>query len=129
MSYRVLIVDDSTAMRSFIRRTLQISGFEAGAYLQAADGVSALSLIEQEHVDIILTDINMPRMNGEQLVEQLAQSPTTRSIPVIVISTDATSVRIDHLRRLGARGYLVKPFSPEALRHKVEAVMGVLSCG
>ena len=127
MSFRILIVDDSRAMRSFIRRTIQLSGLEASACFEASDGLEALAVLERDSVDVILTDINMPRMNGEQLVERLAEMGLAQSVPVIVISTDSTSVRVDHLRRLGARGYLVKPFSPESLRQKVEEVVGVLS--
>jgi two-component system chemotaxis response regulator CheY len=112
-------------MRSFIRRVLALSGIEAEVLLEAGDGAEALEVLDREWVDIILTDINMPRMTGEEFVQKLAESGLTSSIPVIVISTDATSVRKEHLCRLGARGYMGKPFQPEQLREEVERVLGV----
>lgn len=125
MSYRVLIVDDSPAMRSFIRRVMDLSGFDVGEYLQAADGVEALEVLTREHVDVILTDINMPRMNGEELVRKLEANDALRSIPVMVVSTDGTESRINHMASLGTRAYLKKPFLPETLREALERVLGV----
>src|SRR5580704_1771533 len=110
MSFRVLIVDDSPAMRGFVRRVLDFSGLEVGAVFEAGNGLEALDLLSREWVDVILTDINMPQMDGETLVATLAQSASLASVPVIVISTDATTTRMDHLRALGVRGYLAKPF-------------------
>ena len=123
MSFRVLIVDDSPAMRSFIKRTLDASGFETSECFEASDGLEALALLDREWVDVILTDINMPRLNGEQFVQKLAENGLTKTIPVIVISTDSTHIRMEHLRGLGARGYLVKPFTPESLRLKLEEAL------
>ncbi|HWF48828.1 MAG TPA: response regulator [Bryobacteraceae bacterium] len=129
MSFRVLIVDDSHAMRAFIRRTLEASGFEAGDYFEASDGIEALDLLDREWVDIILTDINMPRLNGEEFVRRLAANGLTKTLPVIVVSTDATTTRMEHLRELGVRGYLIKPFTPEALRGLVEQALEVQHAG
>jgi two-component system, chemotaxis family, chemotaxis protein CheY len=123
MSFRVLIVDDSPAMRGFVRRVLGSSGLELGAVFEAGDGLEALDLLAREWVDVILTDINMPNMDGETLVGKLAQSPAYAAVPVIVISTDATTVRRQHLLALGVRGYLAKPFTPEMLREEIENVM------
>ncbi len=123
MSFRVLIVDDSPAMRGFIRRVLDSSGLEIGAVFDAGDGLEALELLAREWVDVILTDINMPRMDGEAFVASLAHSPAYAAVPVIVISTDATTVRRQNLLALGVRGYLAKPFTPEVLREEIERVM------
>ena len=110
---------------SFIRRVLDLSGLEISEYLQAGDGLAALEILQREWVDVILTDINMPRMNGEELMQRLAESGLTESIPVVVISTDGTELRRQHLDSLGARGYLVKPFLPEELRAEIERVLGI----
>jgi two-component system chemotaxis response regulator CheY len=128
MSFRVLIVDDSPSMRKMIRRVITLSGLDAETVFEAGDGIEALEIVEQEWVDVILTDINMPRMNGEELIRQLAAKGITESVPVIVISTDATSLRRENVSGLGARGYIVKPFLPEALRDEIERVTGV-ACG
>ena len=124
MAYRVLIVDDSAAMRGFIGRVLELSGLETAAVLEAGDGHEALSVLERDWVDVILSDINMPGMNGEEFVRRLSESGVTDSIPVIIVSTDSTPVRREQLAALGARGYLAKPFAPEALRAEIERVLG-----
>ena len=125
MAYRVLIVDDSPAMRSFVRRVILLSGFELSTCFEASNGQEALDLLRQEWVDAILTDINMPGVDGEEFLRRLAADEVLRSIPVIVISTDATRNRIERLLSLGARGYITKPFLPEALRAELETTLGV----
>lgn len=124
MAYSVLIVDDSPVMRSFIRRVLGLSGFEVGECTEAGNGQEALSLLSAHRVDVILTDINMPGMNGEELLCRLRDDGTLRRIPAVVISTDATNERIVRMIELGARGYMSKPFTPEALRDELERVLG-----
>lgn len=126
MAYRVLLVDDSPAMRAFIRRVIVLSGFELDACIEAGDGAEALERLGREKVDVILTDINMPRMDGEELMRQLSQSPDFRDIPAVVVSTDSTRPRILRMIGLGAQGYIAKPFSPESLREALEKVLG---CG
>jgi two-component system, chemotaxis family, chemotaxis protein CheY len=125
MAISVLIVDDSPAMRTFIRRVIDLSGFEIDEYSEASDGAEALKQLESSWVDIVLTDINMPQMNGEELVRQMAEHEMLRMIPVVVISTDSTATRIERLMSLGARGYVKKPFLPETLREELERVLEV----
>jgi two-component system, chemotaxis family, chemotaxis protein CheY len=124
MAYRVMIVDDSPSMRAFVRRVIDLSGFEVDVCLNAGNGAQGLALLEQQAVDIILTDINMPEMNGEEFLQHLEEHPRYRTIPVVVISTDATENRMQRMRELGAKGYISKPFSPEALRSELERVLG-----
>jgi len=125
MAYRVLIVDDSPAMRAFVRRVIGLSGFDLAACFEASNGQEALELLRREWVDAILTDINMPCMDGEEFLRRLAADEVFRSIPAIVISTDATHHRKKRLLAIGARGYLSKPFLPEALRAELESTLGV----
>ena len=134
MALQILIVDDSPAMRTFVKRVVQLSGLEVDRYLQAGNGAEALAILETENVDAVLTDINMPVMDGEELVRRMrANSGEAKSggaklagkdTPIIVISTDATSHRIETLLSLGARGYVQKPFGPEQLRLELERVLG-----
>ncbi len=124
MAYRVLIVDDSPAMRAFVRRVMEISGFETSKCLEAGCGEEALELLGSDWVDVILTDINMPGMGGEEFLRRLAEEELLRSIPAVVISTDATQLRMDRLAALGARGYITKPFRPEDLREELGRVLG-----
>ncbi len=125
MAFDVMIVDDSPAMRRFVRRVVEVSGFAVGRYLEAGDGEEALAQLEHEWVDVVMTDINMPRMDGEALVAALRTHDHLANVPVIVISTDATDARRQRLEHLGAQGYVTKPFAPETLRAEIERVLGV----
>jgi two-component system chemotaxis response regulator CheY len=124
MAYSVLIVDDSPVMRSFIKRVMRLSGFEVGECWEASNGEEALAELKQHAVDVILTDINMPTMNGEELLRRLEQDGTLRSVPTLVVSTDATKNRILRMLSLGAEGYVTKPFSPETLREELDRILG-----
>ena len=126
MSFAVMIVDDSPAMRAFVRRILDMSGLEIGRCLEAGDGLEALRLARQDRVNVILSDINMPVMDGEEFVRQLNADPELRDIPVVVVSTDRSETRVQKMLALGARGYVTKPFLPEALRQELERVLEVV---
>ncbi|HJT88918.1 MAG TPA: response regulator [Bryobacteraceae bacterium] len=128
MAYRILVVDDSPAMRSFVRRVLQMSGLEVSALLEASNGKEALEILRDDWVDFVLTDINMPGMDGEEFLRNLSSDEMLRRVPVAVISTDATANRVSRLLALGARGYITKPFRPEYLRAELERMLGV-ACG
>lgn len=123
MAYNVLIVDDSPAMRSFVRRVLDMSGLAVGRCLEAGNGKDALDMLRAEWVDVVLTDINMPTMDGEQFVRLLEADDALRSIPVLVVSTDRTEGRVQQMLTLGAKGYVTKPFLPETLRQEMEKVL------
>ena len=125
MALNIMIVDDSPVMRRFLRKVIQLTGIAVGEYCEAGDGQDALGALQERWMDLILTDINMPRMNGEELVRRLESDETLRDIPVIVVSTDASSERIERMLKLGARGYISKPFLPETLRDEVEKVLGI----
>lgn len=124
MTIRVLIVDDSSVMRTFIRRIIVLSGMEDAVFLEAPDGYEALRLLREHWVDVVLTDINMPTMDGEELVRCLAADDLLKSVPVVIVSTDGTESRMKQMLALGARGYVKKPFLPETLRGELERVLG-----
>lgn len=126
MPMRLLIVDDSPAIRRMILRVLELTGLEARAE-EAGDGGAALALLREEaaagrYFDVLLTDINMPEMNGEELLRQVRATPELKALQVLVISTDSTNDRMSRMRNLGVQGYLTKPFTPEGLRGKLEEV-------
>jgi two-component system chemotaxis response regulator CheY len=125
MALQILIVDDSPAMRSFIRRVVRLSGIEADLYVEAGNGADALTQLENHSIDVVLTDINMPVMDGETFVRKMRESGPFQQTPVIVISTDATTNRIRTMQSLGAVGYLQKPFGPEQLRNELDRVLAV----
>ena len=129
MSLRILLVDDSPAMRSFIRRTILLSGVTVESFLHAGDGKEALEVLEQERVDLVLCDVNMPVMNGESFLAELHARGATESLAILVVSTDATVTRMQRMMSLGARGYVQKPFTPESMREALETVIPHVSCG
>jgi two-component system chemotaxis response regulator CheY len=124
MAFHFMVVDDSPAMREFIVRVIELSGLDVGNCLQASNGQEALDLLRVNWVDIVLADINMPVMNGEQFVSRMHEDEMLRTIPVLVISTDGSDHRVQSLMSLGAKGYVQKPFSPETLRRRMEPLLG-----
>lgn len=125
MELNIMIVDDSPVMRTFIRRVIGLTGLKVGDIYEASNGEEALRLLRDHWADLILTDINMPQMNGEELMRRLESDELLRMIPVLVVSTDSTEIRVQRLLALGAKGYLAKPFQPETLRDEVERALGV----
>jgi two-component system, chemotaxis family, chemotaxis protein CheY len=113
----ILIADDSASMRSFL-----VSIVEAiGDYriVVASSGFEALRLLPRDHVDLILTDINMPDINGLELISYLRNNPNYKNIPVFIISTEGSAKDIEKGKELGADEYLVKPFSPATLQQLI----------
>jgi two-component system chemotaxis response regulator CheY len=125
MALNILIVDDSRVMRAFIRKVVGLTGLEVGEFCEAGHGGEALALLKERWMDLVLTDINMPHMNGEEFVRRLESDELLKSIPVIVISTDSSTTRVQQMMALGAKGYVTKPFLPEVLRDEVEKVLGL----
>ena len=123
MGFRVLIVDDSPAMRSVIRRVLEMSGLPVDGCLEARHGAEALRIMLRNPIDVVLTDINMPVMDGEQFLSRIRKHDPFARIPVLVVSTDASHRRMQRMFELGASGYLSKPFFPETLRTEIERVL------
>lgn len=123
MGYNVLIVDDSPSMRKLIRRVVSLSGLEVHGFTEAEDGMDALEKLRAGNIQLVLTDINMPRMNGEELLRFLRIHPRLRRLPVLVISSDASEERVSRMIALGAKGYVTKPFTPEALGQSIEGCL------
>jgi two-component system, chemotaxis family, chemotaxis protein CheY len=125
MILNVLIVDDSEVMRSILKRVLKLSGFDLGEIYEAGDGQEALSKLEQYWIDIVLSDINMPVMNGVELLKKIKESDEYFKIPVIIVSTEGRNEKIEEILRLGAAGYITKPFKPEDIRNTICKSLGV----
>lgn len=124
MSLRVLVVDDSPAMRSLLKKILSQSGLPIENILDATDGFDALiRLRDNPIINLILTDVNMPNMDGEELVRQIKGDKVLRDIPVLMVTSDNSTARVLRLRQLGAQGYICKPFTPEMLKDKVLGLM------
>ena len=116
MAYTILVVDDSATVRKFVSASLEIRGFRV---LTACDGVDALEKSSREHVNLIVTDLNMPNMDGVELVASLRENPEYHDLPVIVLSSLNEESNGAHLRELGVRSYLHKPFNCERIQYEV----------
>ncbi|OPY18264.1 response regulator [Syntrophus aciditrophicus] len=125
MSFNVMIVDDSNAMRGVIRKIIAMSGFKMDACLEAGNGKEAMTLLDSNWVDVILSDINMPEMNGLELLSRLKQDDLFKEIPVIMITTEGSSPRMEEAFRYGAKGFIKKPFLPGDLKKVLHEVLGV----
>ncbi len=120
----ILVVDDSTVMRSVIIKTLRLSGLPLGEVHQAGNGAEALKVLAENWVDLALVDLNMPVMNGEELINQVREDPEIGDLSIIVVSTEGSSTRIASLRRKNVE-FIHKPFVPETLRTMVFQLTGV----
>ena len=124
MSMNVLIVDDSGVMRAMILKTLRLSGLPLGDVYQAANGKEGLELLEENWIDLVLVDINMPVMNGEEMIARMMENPEMKDIPKLVVSTEGSEKRILKLEALGAR-LIHKPFTPETIRDTIQEMLGI----
>jgi two-component system chemotaxis response regulator CheY len=121
MTKLILTVDDSRTMRAMLHLALTDAGFSVA---QAEDGVQGLEALETIAPDAIVTDINMPRLDGFGFIEGVRRRDTHRAVPILVLTTESDSEKKDRARRAGATGWIVKPFDPEKL---VNAILRVTS--
>lgn len=117
----ILAVDDSSSMRKMVAFTLRLAGHDVD---EAGDGKHALEIASQKQFDLVLTDLNMPVMDGLNLTRELRTIPEYRSTPIVVLTTEAGLDKKQAGREAGATGWLVKPFSSEQLLSLVEKVLG-----
>ncbi len=119
MGYKVLIVDDSTTMRKIVMRSLRQAGISVAEVKEAGDGVQGMEALKQGEVDLILSDVNMPNMNGLEFVEKVRQELGDKP-PIVMITTEGGEDFIAQALSKGANGYIKKPFTPE----KIQEVVG-----
>ena len=112
MPTRILAVDDSPSMRQLVRGTLAGAGYTLA---QAADGIEALAYAKEHGADLVLTDVNMPRMDGITLITELRQLPNYRLVPMLMLTTESGQEKKMEGKRAGATGWIVKPFNPVQL--------------
>jgi two-component system chemotaxis response regulator CheY len=112
MAKRILTIDDSKTMRDMLMLTLEEAGFEV---LQAVDGQHGLDVLGQERVDVIITDINMPKLDGYGVIRNLRSNPVHKTTPILVLTTESDAEKKVIAREAGATGWMVKPFDPDRL--------------
>ena len=123
MAVNILVVDDSSVMRSMIIKTIEMCGLQVGAIHQASNGQEGLDVLNQHWVDLVIVDINMPVMNGEEMIDQMLKIPDCKDTPIVVVSTEGSKTRIERLQGKGAR-FIHKPFTPEIIRDTVKELIG-----
>jgi two-component system, chemotaxis family, chemotaxis protein CheY len=125
MAYTILIVDDSQTIRSMLERSLAMTGLPIEAVMQAENGRVALDILSTMWVDIVFTDIHMPVLDGIGLITSMQASHEFKDIPVVVVSTEGSAIRMAELTKKGIKGYLRKPFTPEKIRDVIVSTLGV----
>ncbi len=122
MAINVLIVDDSRIMRTMILKTLQMTGIALGEVFQAGNGEEGLKALEENWIDLAIVDINMPVMNGEEMIDRMRANPEMREMPVVVVSTEGSETRIARLEKKGVV-FIHKPFEAETIRDTIMALL------
>jgi two-component system chemotaxis response regulator CheY len=116
MAFNILVVDDSETMRSAIKKVVAMAGIPVGNFYEAGDGKEALKVVEDQWVDVILSDIIMPEMNGIEFLRILKQNEVHANVPVIFITTESSEARMEEAKEMGVAGYIKKPFVPETIK-------------
>lgn len=116
MFNNILIIDDSETSRMIIKKCLTMTGHEGSAFFEAEDGIKALSVLSEQAVDLVVTDLNMPRMDGITLVRKIRKSDKFSNLPVIVISSLGNDVLEKELGTLGVKGIIRKPLTPNKIQ-------------
>ena len=124
MSIRALIVDDSAVMRKIVERSLRQAGINLAQAFEAGNGAEALTVLNDNAVDLILCDINMPVMDGIEFIKQLPGVANAKGAPVVMITTEGSESHVVEALSCGARGYIRKPFTPEQVKEHVIPVLG-----
>ena len=119
----VLIVDDSAAIRKILQRVLRQADLQLGQVYEAGDGVEALKTLASQHVDVVFADVNMPNMDGLQLLGQIKGAQEWKHLPVIMVTTEGSESKVIAAANLGAAGYVRKPFSAEQFRQTLAGIL------
>jgi len=122
MSLNVLIVDDSAVMRRMISKAIRMSKIPIKELHEAATGKEGLEVLDKNWIDLVLTDLNMPEMNGEEMIEEMKKMPELADVPIIVISTEGSERRIERILKKGV-SFIHKPFTPEKFNQVIISVV------
>lgn len=119
-----LIVDDSSVMRKIVERALRQAGLAIANVFEASSGIEALELVRGKRVDLILSDINMPNMDGLEFLRQLREQDLAPGVPVVMITTESSEDHVREALAAGAQGYIRKPFTAEQVKERVLPLIG-----
>jgi two-component system chemotaxis response regulator CheY len=121
MAKTILIVDDAASMRGLVSMTLRGAGYEV---IEASDGLDALSKIAGQRVNMVVTDFNMPNMNGIDLIKSLKADSQTKFIPIVMLTTESEDGKKKQGQEAGAKAWIVKPFKPDTMLMVVKKIIG-----
>lgn len=124
MSFNILLVDDSKTVRAVISKTLELAGVPVNELYEASNGKEALDILDNNWIDIVFTDINMPVMTGVEMIEKMCENNLLKTIPVVIVSTEGSRTRIEILKSKGISDYIRKPFTPEQIKKAVDNITG-----
>jgi len=119
----ILIVDDSAAIRKILQRVLGQAEIPVGTVFEAGDGVAALEVMKKQKVGLVLSDINMPNMDGLELLGRIRAEQEWRKVPVIMITTEGAAAKVQEAVALGATGYVRKPFTADQIKEKLTGLL------
>ncbi len=121
MALDVLIVDDSAAIRKILQRVLKQAEVPVGQVFEAGDGLEALETLKAQQIGLVLVDVNMPNMDGLQLLARMKGNPEWQQIPVVMVTTEGGQSKVMEAVQLGAAAYIRKPFSADQIKEKLAA--------
>jgi two-component system, chemotaxis family, chemotaxis protein CheY len=122
---RILIVDDSSVMRKIVERALRQAGLDSLVVHEASNGAEGLDLLRAKQVDLILSDINMPSMDGLEFLRQIQAQKLAPDVPVVMITTESSEEHVKQAIHSGARGYIRKPFTADQVKERVLPLLNV----
>jgi two-component system chemotaxis response regulator CheY len=127
MESDVLVVDDSAAIRKILQRVLRQTGMAIGNVFEAGDGEEALAVLNSQKISLVLSDINMPKMDGIQLLAAIKAAPAWNAIPVVMVTTEGGEAKVGEAVRLGAAGYVRKPFTADQIKEKLAGFLPAIT--
>jgi two-component system chemotaxis response regulator CheY len=123
MAFNILVVDDSTAIRKILIRVLRQTALAIGEIFEARDGIEALEIVRKQPLNLVLSDINMPNLDGLGLLAELKGAEQWRNLPVVMITTEGSEEKVSQAILLGSAAYIRKPFTAEQIQEKIGALL------
>lgn len=124
MAYNFLVVDDSPIIRTVVNKCLSMSGLDIGEIFEAPNGKVALDVLDNNWVDVVFADLNMPEMDGREMIQEMVDNQMLENIPVVVISSERNQDVLDWLKSVGVFDFINKPFKPEKMKSVVNRLLG-----
>lgn len=124
MAFNFMTVDDSVIIRTMLKKTLSAAGIPVGRIHEAGNGREALEILRDNWVDLVFIDINMPVMNGVEMIDAMREEEILDNLPTVVVSTEGSQTKIEKLKNKGVTAFIRKPFTPELIRNIVKDILG-----